>query len=146
VLSIDRRDSRIVPGNSFRRTCRCRPNGVVRPRKVALHSRRLTPFALGLYRKLLEIARIPVAQIGFLNDDGRADSPAQFGFVRESDVEIPCGPQTQSRVQDPCCSLVINAVAFRATRPNPFTAASFLRAASSARPVAILPDLSSTSA
>ncbi len=32
--------------------------------------------ALGKYRKLLEISRFPVAQIGFFNYQGRADSPA----------------------------------------------------------------------
>ena len=45
-------------------------------------------FALRKYRKLLEISRFPVAQIGFFNYQGRADSPAQFGLVRESDVEL----------------------------------------------------------
>ena len=44
--------------------------------------------ALRKYRKLLEISRFPVAQIGFFNYEGRADSPAQLGRVGESDMEI----------------------------------------------------------
>jgi hypothetical protein len=45
-------------------------------------------FTLRKYRKLLEISRFAVAQIGFFNYEGRADSPAQLGLVCESDVEI----------------------------------------------------------
>jgi hypothetical protein len=40
------------------------------------------------YRKLLEISRFPIAQIGFFNYQGRGDSPAQLSLVRESDVKI----------------------------------------------------------
>jgi hypothetical protein len=45
-------------------------------------------FALRKYRKLFEISRFPVAQVGFLDHQRRADSPTQLGLVRESDVEI----------------------------------------------------------
>jgi hypothetical protein len=44
--------------------------------------------ALREYRKLFEASRFPVAQIASSNYEGRADSPAQLGVVRESDMEI----------------------------------------------------------
>jgi hypothetical protein len=51
-----------------------------------VHQSLLIAFILHEYFELAEIARFPVAQIGFLNHGGSNNPPTQFGPVCESDA------------------------------------------------------------
>jgi len=64
------------------------PESIVGTRGVTVHQSLPIAFILHEYFELPEIARFPVAQIGFLDHGGSDNPPTQFGPVCESDADI----------------------------------------------------------
>jgi hypothetical protein len=64
------------------------PKSVVITCDFAVHQSLPIAFVLREDFEQSEIARFPVAQIGFLNHYGRADSPAELGFVHKPNPYI----------------------------------------------------------